>query len=268
MAELDLETIISEVQKNASYAAIDPALVESVARDMLKKGFSKKETIKRTRAKLHQVGGAYQEQKIPYDTLLSELHTLPHEKNAPEVLAYCRKALHYHRSTEERLNLLDSVYKEIFTQLPPVTSVLDLACGLNPLTLPWMPLATGCTYFVCDVYPQMMAFINAFLHHIDQPGEAFSCDLTQNIPPHAADLALVLKTIPCLEQLDKTIGSRLLNQLQAKAVLVSFPVRSLTGRAKDMPRFYEEHFMQLVTETDWKVTTIPTVDELFFLLQK
>ena len=268
MAEPDLETIINAVQKNARYAAMDAALVESVARDMLKKGFSKKETIKRTRAKLHQVGGAYQEQKIPYDELLTTLQSLPHEKDSAEVMAFCRETMHYHRSTEERLNLLDRMYEGIFAQLPPVTSILDLACGLNPLTLPWMPISGNCTYYACDVYSQMMDFISVFLHHIHQSGEAFTCDLTRSIPQQAVDLAIVLKTIPCLEQLDKTIGARLLNQLNAKSMLVSFPVRSLTGRAKDMPRFYEEHFTELVQETDWHSTTIPTADELFFLLTK
>ena len=268
MSEIELEKIIASVQKNYRYAAMDKSLVESVARDVLKKGFSVKETVKRTRAKLHQVGGAYQERKIPYPDLLSQLAELPSDFHDPEVKEFCGKTLQFHRSTKERLFLLDTLYEDIFTQLPPVNSILDLACGLNPLTLPWMPVAEDATYFSCDVYPEMMNFVNAFMSHFSLPGHAFTCDLIQSVPQHEVDLALVFKTIPCLEQIDKSIGTRLLNQLNAKAVLVSFPVRSLSGRAKDMPRYYEEHFTEMLSQTVWKMEKISTIDELFFMLKK
>lgn len=268
MPDNDATKIIAAVQKNPRYAAIDTTLVESVVRDTLKKGFSTKETIKRTRAKLHQVGGAYQEQKIPYDQLQLELAGLPKDMQADEVKAFCQKAMSYHRSTEERLHLLNTTYTDIFSKLSPVNSILDIACGFNPFTLPWMPVPENLTYHACDVYPQMMEFINTFLGHFELQGNAFTCDLTQSIPQQKVDLALVLKTIPCLEQLDKTIGQRLLNQLKANSILVSFPVRSLTGRSKDMPRHYEEHFMEIAEDTAWNITKIPTIDELFFLLQK
>ena len=131
-----------------------------------------------------------------------------------------------------------------------------------------MPISEEINYFACDIYPQMMEFISAFFDHFSIKGEAFSCDLTQTIPPHEVDLALVFKTIPCLEQIDKNIGPRLLSQLNAKTTLVSFPVRSLSGRAKDMPRYYEDHFRKMVAQTDWQVEKISTIYELFFMLKK
>lgn len=267
MSESNLEKIILAVQKNPRYAAMDTSLVTTVARDMLKKGFSNKETIKRTRAKLHQVGGAYQERHIPYDELLTKLRQLPDDLHSDEAKAFCKSTMRFHRSTAERLFLLETLYDNIFSQLPPVNSILDLACGLNPLTLPWIP-TSDVTYFACDVYPEMMDFVNAFLSHFALAGHAFTCDLTQSVPQHEVDLALVFKTIPCLEQIDKSIGTRLLNQLNANAVLVSFPVRSLSGRAKDMPRYYEEHFSEMVSQTDWQMEKISTIDELFFMLKK
>ncbi|MEE4194567.1 MAG: hypothetical protein V2J07_05140 [Anaerolineae bacterium] len=267
MTESDLQKIIAAVQKNPRYASIDASLVESVSRDMLQKGFSTKETIKHTRAKLHQVGGAYQDLKIPYDQLMAELEQLPEDFHSDAVKAFCREAMRYHRSTEERLNGLETLYNDIFSHLPAVESILDLACGFNPLTLPWIPVTSNCVYYACDIYPQMMDFLNAFFTHFNLPGEAFTCDLTQTIPQQEVDLALIFKTIPCLEQIDKSIGPRLLNQLHAKMVIVSFPVRSLSGRAKDMPRFYEEHFMEIVAQTDWEMSTFTTIDELFFMLK-
>ena len=54
-------------------------------------------------------------------------------------------------------------------------------------------------------------------------------DVIANCPTQAVDIAFVLKTIPCLEQVDKTAGIELLNQLQARNIVVSFPVHSLAG---------------------------------------
>ncbi len=80
-----------------------------------------------------------------------------------------------------------------------------------------------------------------------------------------ADLALLLKAIPCLEQVDKEAGRRLLDQVRADYLLVSFPVHSLGGRSKGMPATYEEHFRNLVADKPWSVQTFHFATELAFL---
>ena len=46
----------------------------------------------------------------------------------------------YHSSTRERLPILEQFYARALADIPPARVVLDLACGLNPLALAWMPL--------------------------------------------------------------------------------------------------------------------------------
>ena len=76
------------------------------------------------------------------------------------------------------------------------------------------------------------------------------------------------KTIPCLEQVDKTIGRRLLEQIQAEVLLVSFPVHSLGGRSKGMLQFYENHFRQLAADLPWRITRFEFASELVFRLER
>jgi 16S rRNA (guanine(1405)-N(7))-methyltransferase len=57
-------------------------------------------------------------------------------------------------------------------------------------------------------------------------------------PTQHADLALILKTLPCLEQLDKTAGQWLLEAVNVDYLLLSFPVYSLGGRDKHMLENY------------------------------
>jgi 16S rRNA (guanine(1405)-N(7))-methyltransferase len=93
-------------------------------------------------------------------------------------------------------------------------------------------------------------------------------NILQQIPQERVHLALVLKTIPCLEQLDKTIGTRLLETLNAENILVSFPSRGLGGRSKGMAKNYEAHFNQLIAGKNWLVTKTEFTNEIAFLIRK
>ena len=220
------------------------------------------------RGKLHQVGGAYQETPIPYEKLLSELQALPGELSDPALQAFCRRAMQLHASTRERLPILERFFVETLAGLEPIHSVLDLACGLNPLCRPWMSLAPGAAYYACDIFSDMVDFVGAFLVHTAQPGRAEVCDLLQNVPQQPVDLALALKTIPCLEQVDKGIGLRLLESVPAQRILVSFPAHSLGGRSKGMVQNYEAHFRQMIEVQPWQVQRFEFPGELAFLVTK
>ena len=177
----------------------------------------------------------------------------------------------HHASTRERLPVLESFFAEALASLAPVHSVLDVACGLNPLAAPWMPLAPDATYTACDIYTDMLAFVGDFLALAGLTGRAAPCDVggpLPDLPAGRADVALILKTIPCLEQVDKAAGLRLLDAVDAAHVLVSFPVRSLGGYNKGMVEHYEARLHALLAERGWPVTRFAFETELTFLVDK
>ncbi len=264
----ELDELVAAVRAGARYQAIDESLIRQVGRQELDKGRKLKEAVKATRNKLHQVGGAYQEEGIDYTRWLAELERLPRDRNDPAVRDFCRRMMARHASTRERLPILDAFYAQTLDPLGPLDSVLDAACGLNPLALAWMPLAPGSRYFACDIYADMVEFLNRFFAHVGQAGEAWLCDLAAEAPQQPAQVALALKTIPCLEQLDKSVGRRLLEGLNAQQLLVSFPARSLGGRSKGMLQNYETHFRELVAGTGWDVQRYEFASELAFLVKK
>src|SRR5207249_948451 len=139
----------------------------------------------------------------------------------------CRAIMDHHASTRERLPILDQFYATIFAELPPINSVLDLACGLNPLAIPWMPLMPNARYYAYDIYQPEIDFLNIALGMLGVEGHYESRDITQSPPEQHAALALILKTIPCLEQLDKQAGAHLLQTIDARYLLISFPIHSL-----------------------------------------
>ncbi len=146
--------------------------------------------------------------------------------------------------------------------------MLDVACGLGPLAIPWMPLSPGAAYAACDARSDVVAFMREALPLLGVEGDAFTWDATVSAPPRRAAVALVLKAIPCLEQLDRGAGRRLIDGLQADRILVSFPVRSLGGRSRGMARTYESRMRAVLAGRDWPVTRFDFETELAFLIDK
>ncbi len=264
----DLDQLTRQVQTLAKYSRVSPELIRSLLVRELAKRPNTKEAVKAVRSKLHQVGTAYQEKTLPYPAWSEELTALPVDLHDPRVLAFLQRVLPAHASTRERMTILPTFFTECLAGLGDINSVLDIACGLNPLAIPWMPLKPGFTYTACDIFSDMIDFINTFFGHFQLNGQALLADVTRTIPTVEADLVLILKTIPCLEQMDKEAGQRLLTGLTAPNLLVSFPAHSLGGKSKGMVRHYEQHFHELVDGRAWRITRFEFPGELAFLVQK
>jgi 16S rRNA (guanine(1405)-N(7))-methyltransferase len=264
-----LDQLVNAVRANPRYREIDVHLIQRIGLIELQKRRSMKEAVKETRNKLHQVGGAYQEDSIAYTRWQSILEVQPCELASPEAQDFCRKVMLQHASTRERLPILERFFYETLDSISPVSSVLDLACGLNPLAVPWMPLTADTQYTCFDIYTDLVFFLNSYFSYFKLNGQANLQDLLApdlNLPP--TQLALLLKTIPCLEQVDKEAGRTLLDQIPAEHLLVSFPVHSLGGRGKGMLEYYERHFLQLLYGHEWVVRRYEFATELAFLVSK
>ena len=261
----DLAELVRLVSLSPKYRTICPEFIESVGRLELAKRHNLREAVKAAKNKLHQVGGAYQAGEASYLEWLEALRAAPDRE---ALRALCRNIMAAHASTLERLPILDRFYEIIWAGRPPVQSVLDLACGLNPLAIPWMPLAAGAPYFACDIYQDMIDFAAQFmaLPLAGVRGHALARDVLQMNRLPQVDLALALKTIPCLEQVDKNAGATLLDKVRANHLLVSFPMHSLGKREKGMPAHYDEHFRRLWGDRPGEIRRFDFASELVYLV--
>jgi 16S rRNA (guanine(1405)-N(7))-methyltransferase len=267
-ANLDLDEIAAAVTANPRYMDISPELVQRIARQEAAKHSSFKDVVKNTRAKLHQVGGAYLAQEPPYERWLQQAQEAGLPGNSEALQQHCLQWMGQHASTRERLPILGQLYTAIFAELPPVHSVLDIACGLNPLAIPWMPLTSEDSYVAFDIYGRMVDFLNQLFAPGPLQFHAERRDVLGDLPYPQVDLALVLKTLPCLEQVDKQIAPRLLEAIPAAHLAVSFPVRSLGGRSKGMPEHYSQHFEALARQHAWQIRRLDLPGELVYLVEK
>jgi len=252
-----LDQLIREVLRSPRYSRVCEEFIRRVGADELRKA---------TKNKLHQVGGAYLDTPPRYATWEKMLSASAPDRD--RLLETCRLIMGYHASTRERLPILDEFFATTLADLVPVRSVLDVACGLNPLAIPWMPLAPDAVYYAYDIYRDMIGFIGRFMRLVGVNGQAQARDMGQFFPSEKVEVAFVLKTIPCLEQVDKSAGLRLLEAVNADHVLVSFPVRSLGGFDKGMVENYEARLHELLAGKDWPVKRFEFATELAFLIDK
>ena len=263
-----LEQLIVRVHAGARYKNISDDLIRQVGSQELSKGRTFKEAVKATRNKLHQVGGAFQELVIDYPSWNKELAAVSTVEDDPELRKFCTRMMALHVSTRERLPILETFFSTTLGGLGPIHSIMDLACGLNPLALPWMPLAADVVYYGCDIYHDMADFLNTFITHLGRKGKVTCSNLVGEIPTQQVQVALLLKILPCLEQVDKTIGNRLLDGIKAEHLLVSFPAHSLGGRSKGMVKNYSNNFSELIADQPWKVQRFQFSSELVYLLSR
>lgn len=271
-----LDDVVARALAGPKYRAINPDLARRVGAIELAKAASVKDAVKATRSRLHQVAGAYLDAPR-YDAWLAELREGLAQGREMGLRAL-RRVMGRHASTRERLPDLDQFYPRALGGDRSVKRVLDLACGLNPLTLPWLALDDGAEYLGCDIYSDLAEFVNTvftlpdmsnLIGHIHVRAE--NRDILSDPPGANVDLVLLLKAIPCLEQADREAGARLLNAIRAPRILVSYPLRTLGGRSVGMAFHYDEAFHALLARVggaSWRVTRQLFSAEITYLIER
>lgn len=266
MADDQVDQIVSAVRASPKYRTVSPLLVRDIATEEYRRSPRLKEAIKATKNKLHQVAGAYRERGEQYPLWREQIQAAGHDPQ--QLRRRCIEIMRHHASTNERIPLLDQFFATTLAGIPTPRSVIDVACGFNPLAIPWMGLQSGTAYYAYDIYDDMMDFLGSCMEMLAVSGHAETRDVIRSCPEHKVDLALVLKAIPCLEQVDKVAGKRILETLNADYLLVSFPARSLGGKNKGMLANYEARFNELVEGKGWQIQRFEFPTELAFLVKK
>ena len=99
-------------------------------------------------------------------------------------------------------------------------------------------------------------------------GRAVQRNALEEGPAPAADIAFLLKTLPCLEQIESGCGRRLLHRIDAPVLVVSFPTHSLSKRRKGMEEQYAAYFAALIAGTKWRVEPLTFPSEQVYVVHK
>lgn len=244
----DASEIAESILKSPKYRAIAPDAVRRIAAEECAKGGADIE--KRARNRLHQIADAFMSQRDQ-----SMLRGFLDEGDIDG-------ALNSHASTRERMSARDEYMAIIGRNCPAGGTIIDAACGLNPLMLG----AAGYRVRGLDIQMTAVKAINDWAQKSGWDISAENADLLSAEKLPAGDLTLLMKLLPVLDAQKAGEGMRLLNKAQSPRVLISFPTRTLSGRGVGMERNYGS---KLENAIDGKFTIIErtvTGNELFYVL--
>ncbi len=278
---MELSIIVSDVKKKKTLRSLDPLFVEKLIIEY----FEKNKKVK----KILDSHPKFQKSK-EYKTMLKYIRRVLHDvygifnvskRNLEELESYLKKSrgldaraldihakiLQSHKSTQERFPSYEPFYISLFKITGKPKIILDLACGLNPLSFPWMGLEKV-TYYAYELSPDDASFIQSYfdiMKNYGLDGKAFSADLLKFPKLPSCDVCFLFKALDSLESLKKGVSKQLLKSIDAKFIVVSFPTRSISGKKRLKERSW---FLAILKELNLGYKTIELEDELFYVIAK
>lgn len=225
-----------------------------------------KRVLKDLRKKLHDVYGVFILDKKDL-SLLKEYLKKTKEIDA-EALDLHKNILLTHKSTAERFDFYPSVYENIFKLTGKPKSILDLACGLNPMSFPWMGLKEV-DYFASELTEEDSRFIQDYFDMMKKysglNGKAFPIDLLKMKQLPKTDVCFLFKVLDSLEDLERDISKKVLQKIPAKFVVVSFPTMSIGGKNPIRQRGW---FFRVLRQLGYSAENFEIENEIFYIVKK
>lgn len=219
-----------------------------------------KEIVKRVRDELRIVYGSF----LTNDFNKKEKF-LEDKENIENVMAV-------HKSTKERLEFYDEIYEKIFNWYMP-KKIADLACGLNPLSyFKIKDKIDDVEYFASDLSTQDMNFLQFFFDEFNINGCAKSYDITtleilKDKDFQSSDLVFLFKALDSFESVKKNISKELLEGIEAKKIVVSFPTKSLMSKI-EFKKERRNWFYNFLNKKNWEYEEFEVDNEMFILISK
>ncbi|MBP8059820.1 MAG: hypothetical protein KA314_28615 [Chloroflexi bacterium] len=306
MPDPDLITaVVSAIKESKKYRDTSEATIRALAVEALRQHKKVKPAVKAVRARLHSIMAPYLGDP-DYSAAATTLTTAYASHDPALIRQTCWEIMAHHLSTRERLPILAEFYQQIFAITGQPQVLLDIACGLNPLALPWMELlpepggtvgtpataegnlpaqaglltepAEGGTvgtpatagivdFYAYDIHEPRIHFLNHFFELNGLRPRAILQDVALNFPQEEGDVALFLKEMPRFERNYHGLGRPLLEALRVRHIVLSFPEVSTHG-GRNLVNRYRDFCHQLIANHDWPITELLFEGELVFCIEK
>lgn len=262
----EINTIVASIKGTKKYRETYEGTIRRLVEAELGRRRTRKQVVKAVRKRLHEIVAPYVGDP-DYDAAEETLRAVFGSGDEGAVRDACAHILATHASTRERLAIADAFYEQVFSVTGTPSAILDVACALNPLMLPWMGLPAGAAYHAYDLHERRVAFINTYLSLQGLAPLARVQDVAFEPPREQADVALFLKELPRFERNYEGGGLALLEALRARWLVVSFPTTSLHG-GRSLVERYRAFLADLIAGTGWQATELLFENELAYCVDK
>lgn len=264
-ADAVAEELARRVSATSKYRDLDATFLRRVTGEAAHRFRDRNQALKYAKRKLHQAFGAFLSGD-PARAVAGVAEAV--RSGRRDLKTAARAAMRAHASSAERIEWLEPLYERIAAWCGTPRSVVDLACGLNPLAIPWMALAPDATYWCCEVDSDLVAALNGLDEVMPAQITGATRDLVAAPPAVRADLALLFKTVTTLEQQRAGATRRVLAALDCRHVILTLPRRSLSGRREYTDEVPTTVIRDVVTGSGYGLSAVATFgDELVFHLE-
>ena len=267
-----VDAVVDAVKQSRKYRDTSEETIRQLAVEAVVEHKKPKPAEKAVRRRLHSIMAPYlgdpdyaAARQLLTDAFVGDAFVTGDEN---VIRAACRDLMYTHLSTRERLPALDTFYRDIFAVTGQPRRLLDIACGLNPLAFPWMGLpAVGTDFIAYDIHEPRVDFLNHYFILQGLPPLAFVKDVAVGAPTDSGDVALFLKEMPRFERNYPGHGRALLDAIDTRWLVVSFPTISTHG-GRNLTNRYRDFFYQIIDGSGWAATELLFDTELVFCAEK
>lgn len=173
-----------------------------------------------------------------------------------------QEILKTHKSTKERYDYYKEVYSRIFKKTGKITSVLDLGCGVNPLSFPDKEVK----YYASDIGDKELEVVKKHFEKNNVQGKVFVYDIKnirKDLPK--ADVVFLFKVLDALEKKGHRLAEKIIKSLNSKFVVISFSTVTVSGEKMNYP--YRGWMDRMLKRLKLKYSKFEIPNELFYVVK-
>lgn len=243
-----------------------------------------KEILKKTKKEIYYILRQYKRNEAQRKTLLDELEkVLEKEGISSNAIEIHKKILCTHISSIERINFYQEFYQKIFEIIGKPKRILDISCGMNPFSLPFMRL-DNLMYICTEVKEEECEFINSYFEiiskYINLKAKAIKLDLfdlessefqrnfIEKNKLIEFDVAFLLKLIPVMERLKRGISDYILSWIPSNILVISGSKKSMV-KGKKIGKKEENLIKRILIKNKLKIISkIEFENEFVFIVKR
>ncbi|WP_420629695.1 hypothetical protein [Candidatus Leptofilum sp.] len=267
-----ITAVTTAIKQSKKYGDTSEVTIRQLAEEAARQHKKPKAAIKAVRARLHSIMAPYLGDP-DYEAMAWQFSHAFANNDQEQINQLCLQSLNAHLSTRERLPIMADFYQQIFAITGQPRTILDIACALNPLALRWMyPTRYSVNgnrlkFYAYDIHEPRVRFINHYFQLEGLAPLARVQDVAMQFPQERADIALFLKEMPRFTRNYGDLGRPLLQALNVRWLVISYPSISTHG-GRNLTNRYRDFMHKLIDGLNWSLTERLFEGELVFIIDK
>jgi len=269
---MNTQELLAEIKQSKKYKTLSEEVINEEIEKYLKRNphherYKDKKILKDIKTELHKIYGSFQtNSRGKREKYLEEL------KLAPDNAELIKKILLTNSSTKERLEDYNKIYNKIFEITGKPVTILDLGCGLNPLSFSFMSL-DKVNYYSYDIDNADISLLNEYFYIMKDKilGKAKTINLStieeeeiKKLPK--ADVCFMFKLVDVLDRKDHKQSEKIISNLDSEWIVVSFSKKTLAGKMMNFP--YRGWIERMFERNKWRFQKIDFENEVFYVIRK